>query len=373
VRTRAARVAEAKERVHVLGQRLMRLAEQLLPALEAKAAERERVFQERRAAYLAMPRMLRGYFESHRPVLFVHVVVVAFDVGVLHGVLEYSGMSVLTVWITSLTVPLAIAGVNYAFGVVAGSIGLRVGTEPRLKLVALLFGAGLGATVMAFLLLTIFRAEAATAQNHAIQALANGDGRAHLTFFISPIWMGPLQLAGSFAAIAITAFWVAAKHGREFVVTTLAPAEAERDAADAAAEAVRQRIEATHQALEAAALVEHQIDADAEAALVETDALEDVMHAAIDAEDALLAGLTGEYEANYTYFKRIGENGGVHRVAMPTVVPKYGRPYTPGATDAAGSPGAEPDTSPFPPKQPGATTSNGEPDRRIRTADLNHL
>jgi len=313
----------------------MRLTEQVLPPLETKAAELERVFKTKRDEYMATPRMLRGYFETHKVVVFVASAVVVFDCWVLHGVLEYSGMSPVTVWGTSLTVPLAIAATNHAFGVTAGAIGLRAPANRRMKLVAVLFVAGLGAMVIAFLLLTVFRAQAADSQNQAIQALANGDTKAQLTFFISPMWMGPLQIAGSFGAIAVTAFWVMAKEGREFMAMVLAPVRIEWEKAEAELAQIRQRVEGTHQELVVAALVEHQVEADAQAALVEADAGEDVLNAALAAEDALEGALQGEYEATYTYFDQIGKNGGVWRMAMATVFPQFGRPYTPGATDAA--------------------------------------
>jgi hypothetical protein len=334
VRSAEGRKAEAREKLLVLGQRLMRLTEQL-PPLEEKVTELERAFKAKRDEYMALPRMLRGYFETHKIVVFVGTAVVVFDCWVLHGVLEYSGMSPVTVWGTSVTVPLAIAATNHAFGVTAGAIGLRASSNTRVKLVAVLFVAGVGAMVIAFLLLTIFRAQAADSQNNAIQALANGDTKAQLTFFISPIWMGPLQIAGSFGAIAVTAIWVMAKQGREFVETLLTPARVEWENAEAELAQIRQRVESTQQELEAAALVEHQVEADAQAALVEADAAEDVLDAALDAEDALEGALHGEYEATYTYFDQIGKNGGVWRMAMATVFPKFGRPYTPGASDAA--------------------------------------
>jgi hypothetical protein len=329
------RKAEAKERLRVLGQRLMSLTEHVLPPLEEKASELERVFKAKLDEYMAMPRMLRGYFETHKVVIFVGAAVVVFDCWVLHGVLEYSGMSTVTVWGTSLTVPLAIAATNHAFGVIAAAIGLRAPARQRMKLVAALFIAGLASLVIGFLLLTLFRAQAADSQNQAIQALASGNTKAQLTFFISPIWMGPLQIAGSFGAIAVTAFWVTAKQGRDFMTMAVTPARIEWEQAKIELVEVRQRIEGTHQELETAALVEHQVEADAQGALVEAAAGDKVLEAALGAEDALEGALQGEYEATYTYFDQIGKNGGVWRMAMATVFPKFGRPYTPGATDAA--------------------------------------
>src|SRR4051794_26604368 len=59
VATREARKGEAKEKVRVLGLRLARLTEEVLPPLVAKAGELEQVFKAKRDEYLAMPRMLR--------------------------------------------------------------------------------------------------------------------------------------------------------------------------------------------------------------------------------------------------------------------------------------------------------------------------
>lgn len=335
VRTVGPRKAEAKQKVQVLGQRLMRLTEHGLPAAAATAAERRRAFEQKRDEYRSLPRMVRGYFATHRPVIFVGVAVVLFDVAVLHGIMEYSGASPAQAWATSLTVPLAIGAINHGVGVLGGAIGLRSPARNRMRLAVVVFVAALGSMVVAFLLLTIFRAQAADSQNAAIQALAEGDANAQLTFLLSPIWMGPLQIAGSFTAIAMTAFWVMSKPGREFVADVLIPAKAEWEEAQIELKQVQQHIEATHQELENAALVEHQIEADGEAAQVEVDASREILSAAVATEDALAEAMQGEYVADFTYFDQIGKNGGVWRMAQSTVFPRIGRPYTPGATDTA--------------------------------------
>jgi hypothetical protein len=331
----AARQAAAREKVRVLGQRLMRLIEQRLPQAQEHAAERQRVFEHQRDEYRALPRMQRGYFETYKPVSFVGVAVVLFDVAVLHGIMEYSGASAAQAWATSLTVPLAIGAINHGAGVVAGAIGLRAPANQRMKLALVVFVAALGSMVIAFVLLTIFRAQAADSQNAAIQALAEGDTHAQLTFLLSPVWMGPLQIAGSFTAIAMTALWVMSKPGREFVADVLTPAKTEWQKAEAELKHVHQRVEATHAELEDAALVEHQIEADSKAAQAQLDASTNILDAALQSEDALAEAMQGEYLASLTYFDQIGKNGAVWRMAHSTIFPRLGRPYTPGATDTA--------------------------------------
>jgi hypothetical protein len=355
--TTEARKAEAKERLLVLGQRLMRLEEKLLPPVQERVErcrttveERKRTFDDARERLLALPRAARGFFASHRPVLLVGVAVVVFDGAVLHGILEYSGMTSLTVWLTSATVPMAVGAANHGLGVLAGAIGLRVSSRHRLKLAAALFVAGMGALVVAFVLLTGFRVEAANAQNEALRALADGDAGAQLTFFISPVWMGPLQIAGSFAAITMTALWTMAKEGRDFRALVVEPArtdwhQAEADLRDAERDCgdVEQRIEQTHQELETAALAEHQVEADGRAALVEADVADDALAAALDSEDELAKAMQARYEATEQYYDRIYRNGGVWRVAMATQFRRFRRPSTLGAIERRADERPEPE------------------------------
>lgn len=332
VRTAKARKGEAKAASAGLGRRLARLLKQVAP-LDKRAAALKDIYETRRDEYLALPRMTRGYFGSHWPVIAVGVGVVVFDVGLLHSVLEYSGAGPLTVWLTSLSVPLAIGASNHGFGVLAGGIGGRVAAGQRLKLAAVLALSGLGALLGAFVLLTLFRAQAADSQNAALQALADGDRHVSLTFFVSPVWMGPLQIAGSLAAITMTAFWVMAKPGRDFSALILAPAYEQWQRAEGELAVLTQRIEDSHGEMEAAALVEHQIEADAHAAQVEVQANERILKAALGAEDQLERAIQARYETTEQYYDRIGENGGVVTVALSTVHPRRGQPYTPGPVD----------------------------------------
>jgi hypothetical protein len=324
-------------------------SEKLIPAAEDRVVQCAETVRrlagardEGRRRFMELPRALRGYFDSHRGVFFVGASVVLFDAAVLHGILEYSGMMPMTVWLTSATVPLAIGATNHGLGVLAGAIGLRAAQEHRLRLAVVGFVAGVGALLIAFATLTVFRVEAADAQNAAIRAVAADAPNAQLTFFISPSWMGPLQVAGSFAAIAMTALWTIAKEGREVrwlevECRHLAWQDAveELRSAEREFEAAKRHREDTRAELESAALLEHRIEADAAAAKVEVDTSEHVLAASLASEDELAKTIQARYETAEQYFSQIYKNGDVWRMAMATVFPRWGRPYTPGSSDMA--------------------------------------
>jgi hypothetical protein len=250
-----------------------------------------------------------------------------------------------TVWGTSLTVPLAIAAANHGFGVLAGAIGIRTPGERRLKLAAALFLAGFGALIIAFALLMIFRAVAADSMNAALTALASGHPAANLQFFISPLWMGPLQVAGSFAAVSLTALWTMAKEGREYRSETLAPAKdgrtvAEADLTTAKDEIVRQKaqIAQTRAQLDAALLAPQEIEAEAEEARAQVICLTKEFQALVNTETALSNEMGAIYKTDRNYTRATYVNGGVWRMQRPTEYPKKGQPFTPGASDERSDP-----------------------------------
>lgn len=370
------RKAQATTRIEAIRQRLERFtADVLAPTRErlaiatTAAADSKKAFDNARRDYLALPRMHRGYTETIKPVIFVAGGVVAFDAFVLHGVLETSGLSSATVWGTSLTVPVAIAGANEAFGVLAGAIGARVPARHRLKLAAALLAAGLGSLIIAFATLMIFRAEAVTAMNKALVAVATGHGTSQLSFFISPLWMGPLQIAGSFAAITMTALWTMAKDGREYRKLVLAPleqalndAERARQTTEVGVNAAEQRVEQARNELEQAILLEHEIEAESQAATAEIDATKSIVAADLDVEDRLCDAMQARYEATYQHHDRLFHNGGVWRAAMATVFPRFGRPYTPGPTDAPTT--AQPTTA----RHADTEASSGSKDQQPQTS-----
>ncbi len=317
---------------------LATLKRESLPLAERRLEEARKRRDAARACLAEMPRLLRGYFESRRPVFLAGLAVVIFDGFVLHGALEASGLDKLSIWGTSIAVPMAIAAANHAFGVLAGAIGLATPPRHRLRMAAFLFVVGLGAMVVSFGLLMTFRASAADATNASLTKIAEGNFNAQLEFFVSPIWMGPLQVGGSLAAITLTAFWTMAKAGREHRAMVLAPAEAEHGRAERAVKEVEGEIEAGHARLRDSAAAEHDVDADGEAAGAEIAVAAEILAAAKGGEKGLGAALNGTYQDAYEYHDTLYRNGGVWRMALPSVFNRLTRRWrTPGPGAARAS------------------------------------
>lgn len=313
-----ARKAKAKAKDSVIGQRLVRLKSEKLPFAAEKVNECKREAVDAWATYQEMPRIVRGYFKSLALLVLIELAVVLFDVFVIRTALENSGMSPLSAWGTSATLPLAVFAINHALGMLAGAIGERIPPESRLKVAVSAFGATMLPLVIAFVLLAAFRSAANDAMNAALQAIAEGAPGVDLQVYLPLWWMAPIQIAGSFAAILAVALWTMSRDGRTFLKDVVRPAEQALAAAEAQLAAVEAEIERTHREQEAAVLVEHDIEADALAAQVEVDAEEDILEAKLEAEDALAAAMTAHYEATFTYTDKVFENGGVWRVALPT-------------------------------------------------------
>ena len=322
------------------GRALKELAEANLRRLTDRLAEARRRIEERRAAlatareaHRLQPRLHRGYFERYLPVALVCLGVVLFDSGVLHGALSTAGLDPVSLWITTLTVPCAIGAANHGFGVLGGAIALRVPPERRLAVAAAWAIAGFGSLVVAFALLTFFRSQAAHAQNEALAGLAAGDAGESLSFFISPVWLGPLQVAGSFAAVTMTALWTAAKPSREHLADVVRPAEAELAAAEAELAGLEAEAEAARAEMADATVVEFDVEAEAAAADVEIGVLRQELDARLAEEEANSRAMKARYETTRLHVDQLYRNGGIWRMAMATVFPRFRRPYTPGPTD----------------------------------------
>lgn len=301
------------------------LRDEALPAAETALGTARDELAKARQGLMEKPRLLRGYFSTRGPVAAAAAAVVVFDAFVLHGALETSGLDVVTVWGTTATVAAAIAAANHGFGVLAGAIGLATPARHRLRVAAVLFAAGFGAMLLAFLLLMLFRAEATDATNAALESIAKGKVPDRFTFFISPLWMGPLQVGGSLAAISLTAFWTMAKEGREYTAEVIVPAE--RIVAEAAGRvsSLQGQIAATEQRLETAIVAKHEIEADGVAAGAEVEAALIANHAADEGEDGLATAAKGRYRAAYAYHEKLYRNAGLYRMATPSVLSWFRR------------------------------------------------
>ena len=290
--------------------------------------------------FYALPRSVQGYIERAAIVWMIEIGVVTFDAAVVHGALERAGLGQATLWITAVTVPFLVWAANRAFGVLAGAVGLRVPREDRLRLAAITFVGGATTLGIAFITLAVFRAQAADAQNAALQALARGDDSATLEFFLSPLWMGPLQVAGSIAAIVAVALWTIGREGRA-KADDIRKAEAEAVEARAAQRQADADLKRTISEAEAARLAIFQVAADGEAAKVEIENRTELFEAVQESEKALAAAVAAKYAARFLYVDKVYANGGVVRCALPTVPRSLGRRAR-GPQDRTAAPAARP-------------------------------
>ena len=320
----AALMERAKAHAEILAERVRRLQDDVLPNRTATVEAKRAIVETAKSEFHALPRSVQGYIERAAIVWMIEIGVVMFDAAVVHGALERAGLGQATLWITTVTVPFLIWAANHSFGVLAGAIGLRVPREDRLRLAAITFIGGAAALGIAFVTLAVFRAQAADAQNAALQALARGDDSATLKFFLSPLWMGPLQVAGSIAAIVAVALWTIAKDGRA-KADDIRKAEAELVEARAAQRQADADLERTISEAQAARLAVFDVTAGGEAAKVEIENRIELFKAVEETEDALAAAVAAKYAARFLYVDKVYANGGVVRCALPTVPRSLGR------------------------------------------------
>lgn len=326
------------------------LKERSLPATLTRLERARAELGKARQGLMEMPRLLRGYFSSPRPVALAAGAVVCFDGFVLHAVLATSGLDIVAIWGTTATVAAAIAAANHAFGVLAGAIGLAMPTRHRMGVAAVLFVAGLGSMLVAFLLLMVFRAEATSATNAALESIAKGESPTHLSFFISPLWMGPLQVGGSLAAISLTAFWTMAKEGREYTELTIVPAEVAVGAAAGEVAGVHAQIATATKAIENSVVAKHGIEADGLGAAADVAAALAANGAAARGEESLGEAAKGRYKASYAYHEKLYRNGGLYRMATESVRTWFTRRWrSRGAADRPASAAARDRRHPDPP------------------------
>ncbi len=306
--TGPARKAEARVRLDNLRSRLPSLSARRDAAKADQQASRSRldaVVDQLRA----LPASRRGLV-SKLLLIFIEAAVVVFDAFLVHAALEQSGMPAASVWGTTLTVPLAIAACNTAFGLLAGLVALR--TPARRWLAAGALAAGLVALLVAFGLLGYFRAEAVNAQNQELGRLAAGGQLGSLSFLISPLWMAPLQLAGSVAAMVAMALWTVGAPGRA-LRDQVTEHRREYRAAEQAADKASAELEAAEQAVEDASLAEHQIEADVQSAAVEGPAIVEVVEVGTDGEAALAEAMKARFETAFLHHQKLYANGNAVR------------------------------------------------------------
>lgn len=309
--TAPARSAEARTRLDNLRSRIGALAARRDAAQAERQACKGRL-ESASTSLRALPPLQRGLI-GKALLIFIEASVVVFDAFLIHAALEQSGMAQASVWGTSLTVPLAIAACNAAFGLLAGLVALRSPARRWLAAGALAFG--LVALLVAFGLLGYFRAEAVDSQNQELAQLAAGGQLRSLSFLISPLWMAPLQLAGSVAAMVAMALWTVGSPGRD-LRRQVKEYDDDYRRAQKAADVAAATLEAAERDVHDASLAEHQIEADAQAAAVEAPAIVEIVEAGTDGEAALAEAMKARYETAFLHHDKLYANGNAWRAVQ---------------------------------------------------------
>jgi hypothetical protein len=327
LRANSAQVAAGKRR-------LERLQRRDLPITEKAVREQKSVVDGLGERYDQLPRHVKGYM-SVWVLVAIEIGVVAFEGGALHTALTHAGFSKFSVVYLSMAVPVLLAAVNHGLGLLAGALGRALGPR-RLKVALGVFAVGFGALVGALVLLTVLRSQATAAQNTANASWATGKPPKHPVALLSPVWLGPAQVAGSIVAITVVGFFTIAKEGRERCRDLREARDllVEREQAVATVEA---DIEGAHRGQEALAVAAAEIETGAAEAQAALEAHDDIHAAKLKAEEGLAEAARGRLRTCFLYVARIYENGHVMKVALPTVF-RFGRRYTPPPGDVEGEP-----------------------------------
>lgn len=332
VATRRARKSAASAHTSVLGKRLKRLQDHKLPKEQQRLGHDRDEVATVRARHDSLPLIQRATLIIAPGLAAIGIVVFGYDGVVLAPALQHAGFGLhgSALWFAAVTTPLTLVAVCSVLGALAGAIALHVPTRERLRLAVAAIVVGGLALVGALALLTVFRAEATTGHNGLINALTHGVTQ--IKHVVTPWWFGPLQLAGSVAAIAAGAMYTMGKDGRE-LRKLIATGDQKVEALERAVAAVEAEIEQTHREIERATVAVHEIDVDAAAAEVEVQTAGEALRAELDAEDGLRKTAIGKLRTVFDYTHKIYANGGVWRVALPTDT-KWFKRYTPPPGDA---------------------------------------
>jgi hypothetical protein len=317
---------------------------------EKDVRDQTQVVNDLRNRYDTLPRFRKGYLSL--PVMVaVELGVVAFDGGSLHTALTRAGFSPDTVLYLSATVPILILAVNHGLGVASGSIADVFG-RGRLKLAVGAFTAGFVMLVTALVMLMVFRGQATSNENAVLADWAAGNFHASSSLLISPLWLGPAQIAGSIAAIIAVAFFTVAGDGRE-LRSNIHKAREHLAHLERGCAGTKADIENAYREHDAVLAIAAEIEAEAAEAQAVLDAHPEIHAARLEAEDGLAESARGRVRTAYTYVSQIFANGKVIRVALATVS-RWWRRSTPPPGDAEGEP--------YRPPAPDSRNGNGQMD-----------
>ena len=319
---------------------VQRLRKEQLPSAREREQDQVGALRALRDRYDRLPRHRKGYFDHVAALVGIEFAVVAFDGGALHGALQRAGFSGSVLTYVMVTVPLLIAAVNHAVGLVGGAIGLKLADELKMKAAVAAFVATLGCLVCALIMLAVFRADATSAQNAALAKWASGELTAAPNLLISPSWLGPAQIAGSLAACVTVAFWTMAGEGRE-LRSEIARAEQLLGTREGERIGIEDKIEDGYEEDASLAVAAADMKVDAAQAQAEIDAHADQLAAKLEVEQGLEEAAAGRLRTSYAYTRQVYRNGNVVRMAVPTIT-RLGRRYTPPPGDAEGQPFHQP-------------------------------
>lgn len=317
-------IKRAQANVAVMRGKLEQL-EAELPAIRAKLPPKEQIRDGLKHKIEALPFYRRGLIRDYRLVTFVLVAVGTFDAAVLHSVLTQSALDTASIWLTTVSVALVFAAINEPFGRLAAAIGLAVPGRHRMKLAVFVMVTGGLSLLASIVMLGIFRHLAAALQNQSLSAIAAGNGHASLTLIVDPSFLAPLQFCACVAAQLAVALYTM---GKDSAGLRIQLAEAERDVEviDAEVNALELAVERTREEIRASVLEVFDIEANAAGAEADVVSLTKEFLALVNTETALAGEMAEIYRAERNYFQTLFANGGIWRMALPTIYRSFNRP-----------------------------------------------
>lgn len=335
--------AEPKARLARLkAESLSEDVEELARARDAARADDERLRADVASAeqeHRALSRSEQGIVYHWSLPVLIAVAVSTIDVGVLHLAFGNSNISDTDVWLNAIAIPVAMLGMMFAFGWLAGMIALKVPSRRRLLAGAATLGLALVTLFVGLALLTYFRDVAVDAHNRAFDALARGDAtNVPIGHVVKTTFLGFLQAAAVWAGMIAEALYVMGKPGRD-AQRRISELEDRRKAA-------QRRLAAAQEALDACRREERGARLEAEMALVEGARAAAELRSLDDrlaAEHKAIRGAADAAAARYETERQIAEQkarNGTVRLASRRTEEREGILVTRGPVYADGAPDA---------------------------------
>jgi hypothetical protein len=311
-------VEEASPKADLERARAELLREQVADArgrLERRVDERDALrdaVDRAEAQHRELPRSERGIVGSWWLPLLIALAVSTIDVGVLHLAFDHSGVGDVNVWLNTVSIPLAMLGMMFAFGWLAGLIALAVPARHRLRVGIGTLVLSLATVFFGLALLTHFRDLAVDAKNHAFDALKDGGADLSVSQVLRTTFLGPLQGAAVWAGTIAEALYVMGKPGRDAQAETSEVTERWTNACSLV-ERIEQEIESCQREERAARLkAEEQIAAGA-GARAELRSHDELLAAERKAIRGASDAAADRYEMERLIAEQEARNGSVRR------------------------------------------------------------